>query len=114
MEMRKQKGIALVRTSNVDKIGTKGGEPKDKYTPYSIDIRNHSMLRLISKFQAYFYKKGGLPIVDETGYSKKIDISIDGDLTNLETLNKELKVYDLQFIEKEVEMNMIIITMDRK
>jgi thiol-disulfide isomerase/thioredoxin len=109
-EKRKVNILALVRTSALDKIHSEGGKLEDSHTAYYLTLRNASMLYFISKFQSYFPNPEGLPVQDETGYTGSMDIDINGDLSDIKVINKELEKYDLQFVRKEKEIDMIVIT----
>ena len=98
-EKRNAKYLALVRTTQEDKLATKGGPPKLETDKFSISAQNVSIskliVRLFQPLQTY------PPIVDETDYKGKIDMQLTCELSNLETLNTELKKYDLSLVEKE-------------
>ncbi len=108
-EMRKQRVWELVRTSNVDKLESKGGEPEELVNDYMIHYRNREFSWLFIDF--LLKKKTGLYIKDETGFpgKKRIDLDINAQLTDLKGLNKELSKYDLELVEKEAEVEMIVV-----
>ena len=112
IEKHKRQVLALVMTQSENKINSKGGIPKDIYTPFSIEIQNLPMMRFISKFQSYFYKRGSLPIIDETDYKGNIDISIKCDLTDIDAVNRELIKYNLKLQQKEQEIDMIVVELN--
>ncbi|MEI9809090.1 MAG: hypothetical protein WDO16_15195 [Bacteroidota bacterium] len=101
--------MALVRTSDKDKIATAGGVQKEEYTNYSVNITNVPFSFFISKFQTYYAKEGELPIRDNTGYKGKVDLIINADLKDLNAVNSELKKYDLEFIKKEEILDVLVI-----
>ena len=112
IEKRKIRILSLIRTSGTDKLRSNQGKPADNYTNYSIKILNLPMSRFVSKFQAYFSQNGDIPIKDETGYKGNIDIEITCDLHNMDAVNKELEQFDLKFVEKTDELNMIVLTLN--
>jgi len=110
IEKRKAKVMELIRTSDINKLDTKKGQPQDLYTMYSIKIINLPLSRFLAKFQAYFEQSEQFLFKDATGYKEKVDIEINCDLKDLGAVNKELEKYDLKFIQKEEDVNMLVIT----
>ena len=110
MEKRTTKIMALERTSTEDKIATKGGKQQEKYTLYSMNLVNLPFSRVISKFEASFYNDGAYAIQDRTGYKGNVDFEIVCDLRDINSVNSQLQKYDLKFVEKTEDIDMIVIT----
>ena len=110
IEKRQIPILALVRTSEVDKLTTKNGMPRNKYTRYSIELNNNPLSRIIGGFQDGFINSKHMPIRDKTNFKGKIDLFIECDLRDIDAVNKELAKYDLKFIEQEDEVEVIVIT----
>jgi len=64
---------------------------------------------LLNPLKVKFMSQSDLFLVDETGYSGTVDMSIHADLSNMEEINKALATYDLQFIKKVVPNKLLII-----
>ncbi|RYE38514.1 MAG: hypothetical protein EOP48_26975 [Sphingobacteriales bacterium] len=56
------------------------------------------------------YQSSKIPLVDLTGYTAKVDLSIKANLKDIAAFNKALEVYDLKFEERETELDMLLIT----
>ncbi len=98
--------LVLVRTSNKDKIKSKGGKSQFNYsTSYSILINRpiSYMLNLVNSDTIT-----NLPIIDETGYTDKVDMEISG-AKDLASLKKELNRYDLDLIPAKRNLNMFVL-----
>ena len=54
------------------------------------------------------------PLLDETGYDGNIDLELNDKLSDVNAVNIELEKYGLKIIEKEMKMDMIIITKTEK
>lgn len=108
-ELRKHKVLALVRTSDTDKIASKGGQANYKFSGLRASMQNMSLNMLTSQLSILFLQNLPIPIVNDTGYRGKADLEIDADLSDLKALNRELQKYDLQFIEKEKEIEILVI-----
>lgn len=118
VENRMVKSIALVITSDQDKLRTKGGEPKNSFISRDLDtiryLQNKDFGFLTQRLR--WIIEGGekpIPFVDETNYKGLIDIKLttfalyEGDLLRL---RKELNSYNLDLIGKEILRPVLVIT----
>ncbi len=108
-EFRNRKVLALVRTSDRDKLATAGGTAKYKLTGLQASLKNTSLNMLTSQLNMLFLQHLPTPVVNETGYSGKVDMELNTDLSDVGSLNTELLKYDLQLIEKEKEVQVLVI-----
>ncbi|WP_160169488.1 TlpA family protein disulfide reductase [Sphingobacterium thalpophilum] len=106
IEKRMEDYLVLVRTSANDKIMSKGGKSKIKYSSTNYISINRPISHMLNILNADTIIK--LPIIDETGYTKKIDIEISG-ITDLQALRKELNRYDLDLKPTKRYLNMVIL-----
>lgn len=107
IEKTKVKCLVLKRNGVADLIKTKGG-PTQRTLFRGTDSKliNASVkVMMVSMMELPFIK---MPLVDETGYTSKIDISLKA-WTDLPVLQKELKAYGLELQEKERELDMFIL-----
>jgi len=109
IERRLQKVLALVRTSDNDKLASKGGKAESKFSGFGAKMQNIYLNMLTSQLSVFFWQNSPLPIVNETSYRGKVDIEIKADMMDLKAVNEELNKYDLQFIEKEKETEVLVI-----
>lgn len=114
IEKRPTKCLALVRTSQVDKVSYRGGKDYRIRTTYldtngvlhlektkMISLRKQ--LSLATKDQPVF-------IIDQTNYAGDIDMVLHSRLDDLAAVKKELRtVYDLDLVETETVLDYIII-----
>jgi len=99
MEKRNLKYLALVRTSDTNLSVSKGGISGVKQDAYSLNLTNMKLGSLTYYLAIPLQKYP--PIIDETGYNNKVDISLQCQLTDLDSVNKELKKYGLELVEKQ-------------
>lgn len=108
IQKRSAKCLALIRTSDTDKIKSKGGSAQNTF-PYQSPsvVINQPVANLLLKLndQPAFR----LPIIDETAYSGNIDITINNP-RDIPSLKKELRRYGLDLVEVERELNMLVIS----
>lgn len=112
VEKRMKRCLVLERTSSVDKLKSKGGEPEDSFDSFGIKMRNSSITLLVSQLNHYLQKLE-MPIVDATGYTGKADLQLEANIANLIELRNALQQYDLDLVEKDYEIEMLVIK-DRK
>lgn len=98
----------LKKTSKKDRLKSKGGESLLKVDMYGASLRNVYLNRLIERLD-YYYQNSTIPIFNETGYQGKVDLELNTNLSNMDSLNKALEPYDLQFILEEREIEVIVI-----
>jgi len=121
IETRRMPTLVLVRTSNANKLLTKGNKSNQNFywtTEQSIkfdSIRyfNNQPYTIFSKrFGYYLESKFNLPFIDATGITQAIDIKFSGisiDSANLQVLRKELNKYDLDILEIEYPLEVLVI-----
>ena len=115
MENRKMKCLALVRTSEEDKIRYKGphvyhGAVRiiDSNNAYHL---NGSELDLLRESLSEYKPASPYPIVDHTGYTDWADITITAPLNDLEKVRAELRArYDLDLVEMEAVIPVMVLT----
>ncbi len=108
VEKRPVKCLVLERTSTSDKIRSGGGEPKSSFDPYSITMINTRMTLLVSQLN-YLLQNRKMPVIDATGYLEGIDLQLETNITDIASLRKALQKYDLDLIEKDYEIEMLVI-----
>jgi thiol-disulfide isomerase/thioredoxin len=106
IEKRKVKCLVLKRTSAVDKLKTKGSEMIFLFSLSKTDVQNTSVYTLINSLNAV--PSVSLPIIDETGYTGNIDLKM-GPISDVGSIRRELSKYDLDLVERERELNMLVI-----
>ena len=107
VENRQTKCLVLKRTSNIDKIATKGNGFVDGFLKKPSVLQNASLEYMISALNAE-NKISSLPVIDETDYKGKVDL-VFPEITDLATLQKALEKYDLALEETERLIPMLII-----
>lgn len=106
LEKKPVQCLVLVRTSQKDKLASKGGEKRSTFPRTPSILRNAPLRNMINMLN------GEIPIkeifVDETGYTGNIDLEVSG-IKDIPTLRKELQKYDLDLIPAERNLLMMVI-----
>jgi len=108
LEKRKVKCLALVRTSTADKLRTSGGEPYANLDGFGCKLKSCYLSVFISRMQVPL-QTNPLPLTDETGYKSMVDLELTANMSDLKDVNKALAHYDLQFVEKQADIEMLVI-----
>lgn len=109
VERVKTRCLALVRTSDADKLRSAGGVFHVEVGPYAAELRNSPLSFMMKRLQVQFMQNSPLPVVDETGYKGRVDLSLHAPLNRLAPLNRELEKYDLRFEEREAWTDLLVI-----
>ncbi|QQD14399.1 TlpA family protein disulfide reductase [Sphingobacterium sp. UDSM-2020] len=97
--------LVLVKISSLDKIKAKGDKSITSNTS-GITVSNRPISHFVNILNSNTMIN--LPIIDETEYSKNIDITIS-DFTDLDSLKNELHGYGLDLIPAKRSLNMFVI-----
>ncbi len=108
-EIQQKEVFALVRTSSVDKLSSKEDKYVSRFDINGIELRNTYLIELIYKLNSQYQQRSSLPIIDQTAFKGKIDLSIEANLSNMDQINTALQAYDLKFIKKVVPLEVLVI-----
>jgi len=108
VEKRKLPILSLIRTSEVDKIATKGGDVKLDINGSGIEMRNASIGNLF--YRLNFLGRTKNVLVDQTGYKGKVDLRLDANLFNIASLNDELAKYDMKLVEDSIDTDVLVVS----
>lgn len=106
IEKRKVKCLVLSRTVNKPLL-VSGIEKQTVHNAYTLALYNQGMYALVNFLSVEMDMQPA--IVDETGYTGKLDIQLNCDLSDPAAVNKALAEYGLQLKEEERERDMIVI-----
>lgn len=116
IETRKMPVLYLISTEETRKRLLTKGDPSNVIgNPGTISIMNNTIDHLISAivYNASLVAKD-LPVLDKTEIKDRIDITIEGVLTDIEEVKKALHLKGLDLIPGEKEMKVIVIRDPKK
>ncbi len=108
LEKRVRRCLVLERISGNDKIKSKGGKPQVNIDPLGAVLTNSKLGYLVAQLNHYLQTLD-MPVIDATGYIVPVDLVLDVNITNVESLRKALKIYDLDLVEKDYEIDVLVI-----
>lgn len=110
IEKRVRPCIVLRRTSNANRFVTLGAvKPRHIIKSDTLILENRSMKDVFARFMDSYYKYKPQYFIDQTGYDGNVSISLFGSLEDLTSVNSQLKSYDLEMVEKEEEIDVLVI-----
>lgn len=108
VQRKKTKCLVLVRTSKNDRVKSAGGKLVNQFSPMGCRVENTTLALWLSRMERLYLSKA-YPLVDATGYSGRVDLVLNANLSNVMEINRELSKYDLQLVERDEETEMLII-----
>ena len=111
MEKRSRPVIALTFIGKTKNPSFKQTSEKASYYSTSTFMKmvNQPISFFISQVTP-FLEKQSAPLINETGYYGKISVELNGDLKNIDSLNRSLKKYSLKLVQKNEPIDMIVLT----
>jgi thiol-disulfide isomerase/thioredoxin len=108
LEKRKTTCLVLSRISNAKSVESTGGTPifitdSQHFVLHNLPIGNFTWLL------ANQHRKLSTPIIDETGYTQPVDITIDADTGDLGTLKKALTKSGLRLEQTKRSIEMVVL-----
>ncbi len=96
-----------------DQDTSKNTESFYRFNPNGFTLNNSPIKNLIDKILVGIYswrKLEPIPVIDETGITRGINLTIAGDLKDLNNIRKQLNRYGLDVIEAERKIDMLVIS----
>lgn len=111
VEERKIKTMALVRLNEEDVIKTihPDGPRIDNFDPFGFTLQNSTISSFVHRIQLLYQQNSKIPFINETGYAGRVDIKITADLSKVADMNNALLPYHLQWQEKLVNQDILVI-----
>ena len=107
IEKRNTQCLALIRTTQDDKMASKGGAKNHEISKFKLKIQNYPIRSLILLLRQPLQLQPF--IIDETNYKGYVDLDINCQLSDLNSLNAELEKYGLKFVEKQRTEDIAVI-----
>lgn len=101
--------LVLKRTGTEDKLKSSGGSPEVNMNRFGAALRNAYLNQLTSRLEFQWLSRHPLPLINGTGYTGKVDLSIEADLSNVASLNTALERYGLRLEEEKREIEVLVI-----
>lgn len=105
-EYRTQKCLVLRAEKNFQSWAGKTTAPKLVYNTGGITVTNHPFARFAGMIRHYMQDK---IIFDETGLTGNVDIVLDAEMNDVDSVNESLKKYGLQLHWEDRKVQMLVI-----
>lgn len=109
VETRKKPCLALVRTTDEDRLKSKGGKSSFEFDATGGALNNWTLGMLVAQLNAKYLQHLTTPVVDETNYKDLVDLKISADMSNVESIRKALQPYGLDLIQSQCDLEMIVV-----
>lgn len=87
---------------------TSGATPKADFDLTGFTMVNCN-LNVLTRRIAHFLQGYDLPVVNDTNYTPHVDLVVNANLTDIKVINAQLAKYNLQFVQKDLEQEMLVI-----
>jgi len=88
---------------------TSGGASFEKHDALSYVQHNMPLSHFIYQLQSYFWQLSDRAVFDETQLSRNIDLELNCNMNNFDSVNKELTKFGLKFIEADRMTDVLVI-----
>lgn len=109
VEKRKTGSLILVRNSEQNNFASSGGKPVLEFDRFGCRLVNVPLSQLINRLKAVYLAETFPNIIDETGYTGKVDMELNSSLSDLPSLNKALGKYGLQLKNEDRMVETLVI-----
>ncbi|MDB5145961.1 MAG: hypothetical protein JWQ66_4676 [Mucilaginibacter sp.] len=109
IEKRPVTCLALVRTTTTDLLQTKGGTPVSAFDGISARLVNFPLRRLAAELNVVYLSHSPYPVIDRSGYTGRVDLELNANLSDLRAVNRALAKYGLQIQRSEETLDMLVI-----
>ncbi|RZL20117.1 MAG: TlpA family protein disulfide reductase [Pedobacter sp.] len=110
LEKRKVSCLVVSRKSGENVLATKGGTSQKSSDSFGYKLTNYNFDDFLSELAWKHFGRYTTPLINETGYNGYVDMSIEGDLNNLDVVKQEFSKYGLVIELKERIIDMIIVS----
>lgn len=100
---------ALVRTNRKEKFKSQGSQAKADIRPFGIQLQNTSFHPLVRLLNIQYMQHLDGPVVDLTGYEGTVDLQLEAEMNDVESLRKALKPYGLDLQKRRAKVPVLVI-----
>lgn len=109
LEKRTLPCLSLIRTSDIDKIKSKGLQSDFSFSHYEAKMTNCSLDLLVAQLNVIYLQTLPTPVVNSTEYTSWVDLHLEANLTSVESIREALKNYDLDLVLRAEEIDVLVI-----
>jgi len=111
VEKKKLRCYALVKMGNSQPYKTKVPQSKGmmRVDNDGFQCVNRNLSFFLFPLNKFYLQNSRFPIVDNTGYKGNVDLDLKADMRDMDAINSALKKYNLQFVVKDVKVDVLIV-----
>lgn len=108
-EERKRDCYVLVRKTGFRDFETSGGSQMSHLDAYSLHYVNVPFKNFFLFLQIYYLQTSPYPLLDESGITYNVDMSLDCNMSNVDSINKALEKYNLEFRKEQRSLKYLVL-----
>lgn len=101
--------LVLERTSLEDKIRSTGRATSYVFESFGFDMKNCFLDLLTGQLSIKYLQHIPKPLINGTNYKGRVDLSIEANLSDLQSIKKALSKFDLDLVEKDYEIDILVV-----
>ncbi|WP_324759483.1 TlpA family protein disulfide reductase [Sphingobacterium thalpophilum] len=105
--------LALVRLDSIDRIRSLGGKQVATFSGVGFELKNASIKWISKQLGTIYLQNYPLPVIDDTGYAKAVDLKVAAKLSDVASLNRALVKYGLA-LQKRRKIIEVLVFEDRE
>lgn len=101
--------LVLERTSPEDKIKSTGKATSYAFESFGFDMKNCFIELLTGQLSIKYLQHIPKPVINGTNYKGRVDLSVEANLSDLQSIRNALSKYDLDLVEKDYEIDVLVV-----
>jgi thiol-disulfide isomerase/thioredoxin len=98
----------LTKNPDFHSLNTQNTSPEERHDRYSYFQNNMPISRLIGILNSYFFQDRQLAFVDDSKIISNVNLNLECDMTNINSINDALRKLGLQFIKSPEKIDVLI------
>ena len=109
VEPRKKTVYAIVQQPGKTFPESTAGERSYRTTPLGVEMTRYPFQGLVYHLNVYFHQTNTIPLIDRTGIDYPIDLTLEAQLSSIESLRQALRQNGLDLVEREEEIPVLVL-----
>ncbi|MCU1483190.1 MAG: Thiol-disulfide isomerase or thioredoxin [Subtercola sp.] len=108
VEKRIDTGISVLKRINNAVLTTVYKKSEEHYDRYSYMQRDLPLGHFINILNSYFFQSDNVSFIDQSNIPDPVDLALNCDMTNLNSINTALKAYGLKLVKEPVAHDVLV------
>ena len=110
IEMMEKECWVLISFGESKPLNTSGGNPASSYSLTGFQLHNAPLSNFIDHLNVIYLQNSPYPVVDESHIDHPVDLSVEANLSDINSMSSALIPYGLKFIKAKRKIPVLVIT----